>query len=345
MGNVAQIVTERILKRMEEMEDQIQRGEATSFRWVKPFALGAPDRPYSFEKSLPYTGINRILLCNKNGEYLTKKCIDRLGEKKDSPKYQIRKGAKSEIVCYYEIKPVIDKETGEPAIDEITGKEIKKTILRFYPVFSREDVVRCDNGETLPSKFEFEHFTHEDITEQTRIALDRFNRLFNFFCKKYGIIAEEITDGTQCYYSPSDNRLRYCRMDGFSSVFEYISTVAHEMVHATGKILGRFDDTKIKSPEEAVQSYSREELCAEIGSEICTNFVKCPDDSDTNENSIIYIRNWSSYLKNNPKTEILSASAKAEQACELIYDCLLEMEREEQMQKDNEEKENDEDER
>ena len=118
MGNVAQIVTERILKRMEEMEDQIQRGEATSFRWVKPFALGAPDRPYSFEKSLPYTGINRILLCNKNGEYLTKKCIDRLGEKKDSPKYQIRKGAKSEIVCYYEIKPVIDKETGEPAIDD-----------------------------------------------------------------------------------------------------------------------------------------------------------------------------------------------------------------------------------
>ena len=134
-------------------------------------------------------------------------------------------------------------------------------------------------------------------------------------------------------------------MDGFSSVFEYISTVAHEMVHATGKILGRFDDTKIKSPEEAVQSYSREELISEIGSEICTNFVQCPDDSDTTENSIIYIRNWSLYLKNNPKTEILSASAKAEQACDLIYDCLLEMEREEQIQKNNEEKENDEDER
>lgn len=344
MGNVAQIVTERILKRMEEMEEKIKNGEETSFRWVKPFAIGAPDRPYSYETMAAYKGINKLTLYS-NGEYLTKRCIDRLGEKKDSPRYQIRKGAKSEIVCYYELKPVIDKETGEPAIDEKTGKEIKKTILRFYPVFSREDVVRCDNGETLPSKFEFEHFSHDDITEQTRIALDRFNRLFNFFCKKYGIIAEEITDGTQCYYSPNDNRLRYCRMDGFSSVFEYISTVAHEMIHASGKPLGRFDDTKIKSPEKAVEEYSREELIAEIGSQFVANMVQCPDDTDTNENSIAYIRSWSSYLKDSPKTEILSASAKAEQSSELIYDCLLEMERQEQLQKDNEEKENDEDER
>lgn len=46
-----------------------------------------------------------------------------------------------------------------------------------------EDVIRTDNGENLPSKFEFKHYSHEEATEQMRQVLDRFNRLFNFYCQ------------------------------------------------------------------------------------------------------------------------------------------------------------------
>ena len=64
MNKVAKIITDTILKRMEEAES---KGEV--FRWVKPFAEGAPDRAYSYDTKLPYKGINRLLL--ENSEYLT----------------------------------------------------------------------------------------------------------------------------------------------------------------------------------------------------------------------------------------------------------------------------------
>ena len=82
---------------------------------------------------------------------------------------------------------ITDKETGEPIIDEETGKEKTKGIWKRYTVFSREDIIRKDNGEALPSKFQFEHFSHEDTTERMREGLDRFNKLFNYYCQKHGI--------------------------------------------------------------------------------------------------------------------------------------------------------------
>ena len=42
-----------------------------------------------------------------------------------------------------------------------------------------------------------------------------------------------------------------------------------------------------------------------------------------------YIHSWSSYLQDRPN-EIVSAAAKAETACDLIMECLREMELEEQ---------------
>ena len=47
--SVAEEVAERILNRMKEVEEAIQNGEKKAFRWVKPFAIGAPNLPYSYE--------------------------------------------------------------------------------------------------------------------------------------------------------------------------------------------------------------------------------------------------------------------------------------------------------
>ncbi len=193
MSNVAKIITESILKKMEDAE---QNGEV--FRWVKPWNSGL-DRAYSYDTLMPYRGVNRLLL--DNNEYLTFNKMQEINQKKNSPDYQIRKGARSNIVCYYNTTPIKDSETGEPKIDENTGEELKRGYLKYYRVFSREDIIRRDNGETLPSKFEYEHYSHEDSTEQMRDALDRFNRLFNYYCKKYGIEVQVIQDGTQAYFS------------------------------------------------------------------------------------------------------------------------------------------------
>ena len=327
MANVAQIITENILNKMKEAEEQ-----GKVFRWVKPFALGAPDKPYSYNTMEAYRGINRILL--DNNEYLTFNMVKALNEKKDAPQYQIRKGARGNIVCYYNTKTVLNEETGEPMLDK-DGNEIKKGFLKYYHVYSREDVVQRDSGENLPSKFHFEHFTHEEMTEQTRVALDRFNRLFNYYCKKYGIEVEIVKDGTQAYFS-HDMKIRVPDIHNFSSVYEYITTLAHEMIHSTGVVLGRFNDKTVVDLETAHKEYSLEELCAEIGSQILCSEMCIVCDSDCSDNSFSYISGWASFLKDKPNA-IITASAKAEKASDLILECVREMELEEQKNKESEE--------
>lgn len=317
MGNsIANIVTDRILARMQEAE---QNGE--TFHWVKPFAIGSPNRAYSFETLKPYNGINRLIL--DNTEYLTKRMINDINEKNTDTFYHIRKGSRGSMVCFYTSKPVIDKETGKPMIDEETGLEVQRKILKYTPVFSREDIVRSDNGEVLPSKFDFKHYNYDEITEQMREALDRFNRLFNYYCTKNGIEVEIIKDGTEAYFSPSDMRIRVPEMTNFKSVYDYIKTIAHETAHSTGVLLGRFDNNKKSG--DAKLDYAREELVAEISAEIIANELQIIDDSDTPDNSVAYIHSWSSFLKDRP-TEILSVASKAEKVVELLMETLKEME-------------------
>ena len=92
MSKVSQIITETVLKRMEEAE---KNGEV--FYWVKPFSEGSPNKPYSYDTGIPYRGINRILL--DNDEFLTFAKVQEMNKKKDAVQYHIRKGAKANIVC------------------------------------------------------------------------------------------------------------------------------------------------------------------------------------------------------------------------------------------------------
>ena len=320
MSNVAKIITDAILKKMEDAENL-----GTSFRWVKPWNSGL-DRAYSYDTQIPYKGVNRLLL--ENDEYLTFNKMQEINQQKGTPEYQIRKGARSNIVCYYNITPIKDEQTGEPMIDEYTGKELKRGFLKYYRVFSKGDIVRKDNGESLPSKFNFEHFSHEEATEQIKEALDRFNRLFNYYCEKNGIEVQVVQDGTQAYFS-HNMKIRVPDISNFNSIYNWVHTVAHEMAHSTGMFLGRFKDQEPKAIEEAMKSYSKEELVAEIAAEMLCSELHIPDDSETPDNAVAYIHSWSSYLKDRPN-EIVSAAAKAESACEMIMECLREMELEEQ---------------
>ena len=320
MSNVAKIITDAILKKMEYAENL-----GTSFRWVKPWNSGL-DRAYSYDTQIPYKGVNRLLL--ENDEYLTFNKMQEINQQKGTPEYQIRKGARSNIVCYYNITPIKDEQTGEPMIDEYTGKELKRGFLKYYRVFSKGDIVRKDNGESLPSKFNFEHFSHEEATEQMKEALDRFNRLFNYYCEKNGIEVQVVQDGTQAYFS-HNMKIRVPDISNFNSIYNWVHTVAHEMAHSTGMFLGRFKDQEPKAIEEAMKSYSKEELVAEITAEMLCSELHIPDDSETPDNAVAYIHSWSSYLKDRPN-EIVSAAAKAESACEMIMECLREMELEEQ---------------
>ena len=149
--------------------------------------------------------------------------------------------------------------------------------------------------------------------------------------KKYGIEVQIVKDGTQAYFS-HDMKIRISDIHNFTSVFEYINCLFHEAIHSTGMMLGRFNDSTVVDLETAHKEYSKEELVAQLGAEILCAELHIPDDSETPDNAVAYIQGWASYLKDKPN-EIISASAKAEKACDLILECVREMELEEQKNK------------
>ena len=70
----------------------------------------------------------------------------------------------------------------------------------------------------------------------------------------------------QAYYMPRKHLVNIPDMDRFKSTEGYYSTFFHELVHSTGnkKLLNRFPDDA-KQAAFGSDSYSREELVAEIG--------------------------------------------------------------------------------
>ena len=57
--------------------------------------------------------------------------------------------------------------------------------------------------------------------------------MITHYCNQYGIELQFINDGTEAYFSPSDKVIRIPDMSNFSSIYEYVSCVAHEAIHST----------------------------------------------------------------------------------------------------------------
>lgn len=314
--SVAEIVTEKVLDRIAEAE---AKGEV--FHWVRPYDFyGGLDKPYSYDKSVPYNGINRLLL--DNDEYITYIKMNEMRKSKDAPKLKIREGSKASMVCFYKEQPIIDKETGEQAVDDETQKPLFKKVLRYTPVFSRQDIID-EQGENLPSKFPFKHYSHEEISAQMERSLDLLNRMINHFCEKYGITVKVINDGTMCYFSPSEKQMVVSAMTNWKSCWDWAHTALHELSHVADFELGR-PGIENESKED---KYSRGELIAELSASFLVNELKIPDDSSTPENYISYINGWASHLKDKP-TEILKAAARASETSNLILESLREIEKE-----------------
>ena len=100
----------------------------------------------------------------------------------------------------------------------------------------------------------------------------------------------------------------------YSDVAEFYSTLFHESVHSTGHHtrLNRITDVARYGSE----SYSKEELIAELGASYLVNTAGIETDSSF-RNSAAYVNGWLAALKND-KRFIVSAAGQAEKAVRLI---------------------------
>lgn len=121
-------------------------------------------------------------------------------------------------------------------------------------------------------------------------------------------------DYNRAFYSPSLDIVNVPEMRNFNSVEGYHATLFHELAHATGHATRLNREGIAKAESFGTNSYSKEELIAELASAfLCAK----SGIQKTVENSANYIANWLKALENDSKL-IVSASSKAQKACEYI---------------------------
>lgn len=271
------MVTERII-------EQLENGVIP---WQKPWT-GTKSGAYNRVSRKPYSILNQMLL-QHSGEYATFKQWTEAGG-------HIRKGAKSEIVTFWKIQLIEEEEED--------GTKVKKQIplLRYYHVFHISQV----DGVEPKEKIELQEL--EPIEEAERVKREYMDR-------EHLKIYEKITD--KAFYTPTFDYIEIPCKEQYKNVEEFYSTLFHEMIHSTGyyKRLNRLESGA--SAGFGSETYSKEELTAEIGSAMILNRLGIETDR-TFRNSTAYIQNWLQVLRNDNKF-IVSASSKSEKAVKYIF--------------------------
>ena len=275
-ANVYEMVTDRIIAELEK----------GNIPWKRPWT-GVRSGAYNRITKKPYSIINQILL-KHSGSYATFKQWSDLGG-------HIKKGEKSEIVVFWKILEQVEtnEETGE--------KEIKKIpLLRYYNVFH---ISQVEGVEPLEVPFK----EVEPIEEADKIITMYVNREHIDF--------EELPSN-EAFYSPSNDRVVVPMKEQYENINEYYSTTFHELTHSTGhkSRLDRLESGAIAS--FGSETYSKEELVAEIGSASIMNMLGI-ETPQTFKNSTAYIQSWLKVLKSDNKF-IVSASSRAEKAVNYI---------------------------
>lgn len=277
--SVYEMVTDRII-------EQLEKGVIP---WQKPWT-GVKSGAFNRISKKPYSLLNQMLL-KFDGEYATFKQWQDLGG-------HVRKGEKSEIVCFWKIQPIEEEQEDDTKV----VKQIP--LLRYYNVFH---ISQVDGVEPLP----------QEAIDNNIEPIEKAENILHDYWTRENIKVEHKA-GNRAYYSPTLDMICLPLFEQFVDSSEYYSTAFHESVHSTMKEnrCNRDEDRKGKNVAFGSEDYSKEELVAEIGSATILNIIGV-ETKDSFTNSAAYIQNWLSVLRNDVKF-IVSASSKAEKAVKYI---------------------------
>jgi antirestriction protein ArdC len=173
----------------------------------------------------------------------------------------------------------------------------KSFLLRYYRVFNLEQTEGIADKLGLSSTART-----PNLDECQRIVAEMPN-------------APHIQQDHRAWYQPANDTIGIPSKTAFSSVEAYYATLFHELTHSTGhpSRIGRDGIEKLNS--FGSESYSREELIAEMGSAfLCGQAGISPAVID---NSAAYLQSWINVLKGDSKL-IVSAASQAQKAADYI---------------------------
>src|SRR2546427_3936697 len=274
--SVYEIVTEQIIR-------QLEQGVAP---WHKPWRTEAPCNLVSGKA---YRGINPFLLAPQgygSRYWLTFNQANKLGG-------HIRKGEKSSIVTFWNVGE-------EKTVRDADGRERKfrPFLLRYYRVFNIEQT------EGIADKLGLGNATPRvaSIEQCESIVAGMPN-------------PPAMQQGARAWYRPSTDTVGIPSRNAFNSAEEYYSTLFHELTHSTGhsKRVGRDGIEKLNT--FGSESYSKEELIAEMGAAMLCGVAGI--ERKTLPNSAAYLRSWIDVLKSDSRM-VVSAASQAQKAADYI---------------------------
>lgn len=245
--------------------------------WRKPWQVNAA---VNWKSKKPYRGINTLLL--ESGEYASFKQVSEAGGK-------VKKGEKGNNIVFWKWSESENEETGE--IEKIP-------FIRYYTVF--EINRQC---EGLQSKRNDETFDHNPIKAAERI------------CAGYMDAPPVSFASGRALYCSVNDIVTVPPLSDYAKSEEYYNTLFHEHIHSTGhaKRLNRPGVTELN--KFGSESYSKEELVAEIGAAMLCGVAGI--DNSIVENSAAYIGSWLRKLKADNKL-IVQAAGQAQKAVDYI---------------------------
>ena len=278
--DVYQIVTDKIIGML----------ESGAVPWRRPWSSAGLPRNLVSKK--PYRGINHFLLSASNYVsplWLTLRQANELGG-------SVRRGEQSTLIIFWKIDQK-EEEPTEPGDEEAQ----RRFLLRYYRIFNLE---QCDLPQGVLDKLpQVETHDHDPIAAAELIVANMPQRP-----------ALE-TAGTKAFYSSLSDRVTMPPRDLFTTAEEFYGTLLHELTHSTGHKTRLARETITEAAPFGSPTYSKEELCAEMGSAfLCAEAGISPV---VIENQASYIAGWLSKLRDDRKL-LVYAAAQAQKAADFI---------------------------
>jgi len=205
----------------------------------------------------------------------------------------IRKGEKSSIVTFWNVGE-------ERMVKNPNGTERKSRPLlrRFYRVFNLEQTEKSADKLGLGK------------AEPRVPSLDECEAMVSGMPNP-----PKREQSHKAWYRPSTDTVGMPSRQAFDSAEAYYATLFHEMTHSTGHAsrVGRAGIEQLN--EFGSESYSKEELVAEIGAAMLCGMTGIAP--RTIENSAAYLKSWIDRLRGDSKL-IVSAASQAQKAADYI---------------------------
>jgi len=254
--------------------------------WRKPWRT---ELPVNLVSGKPYRGLNVFLLGSQgygSRYWLTFNQAARLGG-------HVRKGERSSLVTFWHIGE-------EKIIRDSDGNQRKSKpfLLRFYHVFNVEQT------EGIADKLGLTGASPRvpDLEQCEAIVSGMPN-------------PPKREQDCRAWYRPSTDTVGMPARGLFNSPEEYYSTLFHELTHSTGHAsrVGREGIEQLNT--FGSESYSREELIAEMGAAMRCGMMGI--EQATIQNSAAYLKTWIERLKSDSRLLVTAASA-AQKASDYI---------------------------